>query len=336
MTAHRRLTTTRRAAPRPPQRGAALLVALVLLTVVATLSASMVWQQWRAVQVEAAERSRTQSAWILMGALDWARLILRTQSGNYTSLNDTWAQPLAEARLSTFLAADRDNNLDSGPEAFLSGRIEDAQSRYNLRNLMADPKLADPKLAAAEQKVLERLCQTAGLATSVAEQLAQGLRAAWTASATSAGTDAQAPLEPKRIEDLAWLGIDASSLAQLQAWVVLLPAPAPVNLNTAAREVLAAVIEGIDLGSADRLVQARLRSPFQSLEQAESVLQLPTGKKLDGARVTVKSTFFEVHGRLRLDDRVLEETSLVHKLSATEVVTIRSVRVASVLPGTGG
>ena len=326
MTAHRRPTTTRRAAPRPPQRGAALLVALVLLTVVATLSASMVWQQWRAVQVEAAERSRTQSAWILVGALDWARLILREHRGTHTSLNDTWAQPLAEARLSTFLAADRDNNLDSGPEAFLSGRIVDAQSRYNLRNLLQ----ADPKLAAAEQKVLERLCQTAGLATSVADQVAQGLRAAW------AGTDAQAPLEPKRIEDLAWLGIDASSVAQLQAWVVLLPEAAPVNLNTAAREVLAAVIEGIDLGSADRLVQARLRSPFQSVEQAEAVLQLPAGKKLDPSRVTVKSAYFEVHGRLRLDERVLEETSLVHKLSATDVVTIRSVRLASVLPGTGG
>ena len=67
-----------RLAPRRrTQRGAALLVAMVLLTVVATLSAAMVWQQWRAVQVEAAERSRSQSAWILVGALDWARLILR-------------------------------------------------------------------------------------------------------------------------------------------------------------------------------------------------------------------------------------------------------------------
>ena len=325
MTAHRHSVARRHHAMRRAQGGAALLVAMVLLTVVATLAASMVWQQWRAVQVEAAERSRTQSAWILLGALDWARLILRTHTGNFTGLNDTWAQPLAEARLSTFLAADRDNNADSGPEAFLSGRIEDAQSRYNLRNLLQ----TDPKLAAAEQKVLERLCQTAGLATSVADQLAQGLRAAW------AGSDAQAPLEPKRIEDLAWLGIDATSVAVLQAWVVLLPEAAPVNLNTASREVLAAVIEGIDLGSADRLVQARLRSPFTSAEQAEAVLQLPPTTKLDPTRVTVKSVFFEVHGRLRLEERVLEETSLVQK-RGTEVVTIRSLRLARVLPSTGG
>lgn len=63
-----------------PARGAALLVAMVLLSVVATLAAGMVWQQWRAVQVETAERSRHQSGWMLLGALDWARLILREDS----------------------------------------------------------------------------------------------------------------------------------------------------------------------------------------------------------------------------------------------------------------
>ena len=82
----------------------------------------MVWQQWRAVQVEAAERARVQSAWILTGALDWARLILREDARSRPAdrLDEPWAVPLAEARLSTFLAADKDNT-DDAPEAFLSG-----------------------------------------------------------------------------------------------------------------------------------------------------------------------------------------------------------------------
>ncbi len=63
------------------QRGAALLMAMIIVTLVVTLAGAMVWQQWRAVQVEAAERARTQSAWILTGALDWARLILREDAG---------------------------------------------------------------------------------------------------------------------------------------------------------------------------------------------------------------------------------------------------------------
>ena len=63
--------------PRHRQQGAALLMAMVIVTLVATLSATMVWQQWRAVHVESAERVRTQATWVLSGALDWAMLILR-------------------------------------------------------------------------------------------------------------------------------------------------------------------------------------------------------------------------------------------------------------------
>ena len=43
-----------RASSQQSQQGAALLMAMVIVTLVATFSASMVWQQWRAVQVEAA------------------------------------------------------------------------------------------------------------------------------------------------------------------------------------------------------------------------------------------------------------------------------------------
>jgi general secretion pathway protein K len=119
------------------QRGAAMLTAMIIVALIATLAASMVWQQWRAVQIEVAERSRMQSSWILSGALDWAKLILKedAKSGGPDHLGEPWAVPLAEARLSTFLAADKDNT-DTGPEAFLSGSITDIQSRYNLRNLV--------------------------------------------------------------------------------------------------------------------------------------------------------------------------------------------------------
>ena len=126
------------------QRGAALLTAMIIVTLVATLATSMIWQQWRAVQVEAAERARAQSAWILTGALDWARLILREdkRAGGADHLGEPWAVPLAEARLSTFLAADREASSDDyAIEAFLSGALADAQSRYNLRNLFDHGKV---------------------------------------------------------------------------------------------------------------------------------------------------------------------------------------------------
>lgn len=304
-----------------PARGAALLVAMVLLSVVATLAAGMVWQQWRAVQVETAERSRSQSGWMLLGAQDWARLILRedARSGKATSLNEPWATPLAEARLSSFLAADRDNNADSGPEAFLAGSITDAQARYNLRNLIIDGKVDALQLAA-----LQRLCTSAGLGPDTASALADGLLAAQLASGDNA------PLPPQQLADLAWLGLDASTLDRLASVVVLLPVATPVNLNTASREVLAAVVPGLDLGSADRLVQARVRTPLRSI--AEAVAIVGAGPKLQERDVDVRSSYFEVRGQLRLENRVLETRSLVERRGGLQVLAIQRQQRASLVP----
>ena len=114
------------------EAGAALLAAMLTVTLVATLAAAALWQQWRSVEVETSERARVQAAWILVGALDWSRLILSEdgRSGGPDHLAEPWAVPLQEARLSTFLAAGdgdgvQDNTTDTR-DAFLSGQIVDA------------------------------------------------------------------------------------------------------------------------------------------------------------------------------------------------------------------
>ena len=104
------------------QRGAAILMAMLTVVLVATLASAALWQQWRAVEVEAAERTRAQSSWVLTGALDWARLILSEdgRKGGSDHLSEPWALPLEQARLSTFLAADRSDSLaaDASTNAF--------------------------------------------------------------------------------------------------------------------------------------------------------------------------------------------------------------------------
>jgi general secretion pathway protein K len=317
---------------RPPlrsprqQRGAALLLAMIIVTLVATLAVSMVWQQWRAVQVETAERSRAQSAWILSGALDWAGLILkedaRPSAGQVDHLGEPWAVPLAEARLSTFLASDKDNNADDdGPEAFLSGSITDAQSRFNLRNLVdAKFEISKDDLAA-----LRRLCENVNVAVVVADLLAEGLKNAYTpAGATNAVADP--PLQPRRLAQLAWLGVDAQALARLEPYVVLLPTETPINVNTASREVIASVIPGLNIGDAERLVQYRQRTPFR--KQQDLLAQLPGASADKIGKVDIATRYFEVRGRLRLNDRVLEQRSLVERNQRT-ITVLTSERINS-------
>ena len=292
-----------------PQRGTALLLAMVILTLIASLAAAMISQQQRAIAVEAAERARAQSAWVLVGALDWARLLLRedARSGKVDSLGEPWAVPLAEARLSTFLAADRDAPAeDEGPEAFLSGRVLDLQARYNLFNLVNE----DPTLVEGELLVLRRLCAILGVAETVALRISEGMNAS--AQDPSEGIAEDAPLMPVRLAQLSWFGIDTATIERLEPYLTLLPAATPVNVNTAEREVLAAAIPGLDLGSAERLIQRRQRAPYRSLQALQA--DLPPGTaELPAKRLGVGSNFFEVIGRLRLEERVFEERSVVER-----------------------
>lgn len=312
---------------KPSQRGTALLLAMVIMTLIATLAAGMIAQQQRAVAVEAAERARAQSAWVLVGALDWARLLLRedARSGNVDDLGEPWAVPLAEARLSTFLAADRQApSEEDGPDAFLSGVVQDLQARYNLHNLLTDEGKVDEK----EREVLQRLCQIVGLPDGVADSIADGM-----AGAAAEGVE-DAPLLPLTLDQLNWLGIDAETIAQLQPYAVVLPGRTGVNVNTASREVIAAAIEGLDLGGAERLVQRRMRTPYKTLEDLNK--DLPPGLTPPPEnRLAVGSRFFEVIGRLRLDERVFEERSIVERRPADrggDIVPVLRER-RSIAPG---
>jgi general secretion pathway protein K len=304
------------------QRGAALLIAMLILTLLATAASAMVWHQQRAVEVEAAERARAQAGLILAGAQDWARLMLRADADRAFPPSAGWVRRLEESRLSQFLAVDRDNSADGTLEVFLSGEIDDAQARYNLRRLVAD----DGKPVAAELAGLRRLCQAAGASTDLADRLAEGLAAAWHERGEAA------PLPPARPEQLAWLGVAADQLALIAPYVTLLPERTPVNANTAEAPALVAAIDGLDLANAQRIVQALRRAPAASTTALRELL--PPHVTSDDARVGVQSRHFDVLGRLRFEDRVLEERWLLQRRSGSagvELVLLRRERRS--LPG---
>jgi general secretion pathway protein K len=306
-------------AHRRRQGGAALLTAMIIVTLVATLASAMYWRQWRSVQIEIAERTRAQSAWILSGALDWARLILMedARTGGADHLSEPWATPLAEARLSTFLAAD-ESHVEDAPEAFLAGQIIDAQSRFNLTNLVNEGAPSEEDINA-----LRRLCELVNIDSGVASTLTSALRLALPGrSASAPAGDSDAPLLPPTVDELRWLGVDEASSARLAPYVTLLPVRTPINLNTASREVIAAVLN-TDVGTADRLIQVRQRTPFKQVADVQQ--HLPQGLVPSESRAGIASSFFEVRGRMRIEQRVVEERSLVQR-QGRRVTTLRRER----------
>jgi general secretion pathway protein K len=302
------------------QRGAALLTAMLTVALVATFAAASLWQQWRAIEVETSERARVQSEWILTGALDWARLLLREDRGTADYLGEPWAVPLQEARMSSFLAADRNNSSTSEPgvlDAFLSGQIIDLQSRLNVNNMVD----ASGKLMPEEVARFSRLFALLGLPATELERMSENLRFA-VASARTSPPSPQAPLRPQREAQLVWLGVSPQTVAALEPYVALLPTYTRININTASPEVIAAA-SGMDLSEAQRLVQARAGSYFRSVGDAQKLLGDPA--KLPESEAGVGTAFFEVRARLRLDKLVVEEHSLVWR--SGDILVLQRERV---------
>lgn len=286
------------------QRGAAILIAMLVVTLVATLAAGLQWRQWRLLQQDTAVRTQTQASWLLLGALDWARAVLREDIRSAGSnaildhLGEPWALALKEVRLSSFLT-DK-NQADSVPQdVFVSGQITDAQSKINLTNL-AKSTTGDVVLTDPTYQSLVRLYDQLQLPITELK----GWAKRWQATNDPG-------LRPTRMEELRWLGMSPASAEKLQNYLTILPKATPLNLNTASAEAIYAMMPTMELSDARELVAKRAFAPFKQLEQISSLLAGNPTLAVD--RFSVSSQFFEVQGRLRLGDWITQEFSLLQR-----------------------
>ena len=143
---------------------------------------------------------------------------------------------------------------------------------------------------------------------------------------TSTPPTGDAPLLPTRFDQLAWLGLSAATLERLRPYLTVLPLlggrATPVNLNTASATVIQAAIPGLDRALAERLVSLRAQQRFTSVAQAMTALERG---KLDSGWAAVSSSFFEIRGRLRLDDVALEEVAVVQRQSDVRGRSVRTL-----------
>ena len=295
------------------QRGVAVVTAMLLTTLAISIVASLFWQQQVQVRSMENQRLQSQTKWIQRGALDWASVILRVNYGQYTSLDQVWATPLAETRLDQYIERERiqGENFD----ASLSGQVLDATARYNLNNL-AKGGTPDKAEIDVMRRLLTNLRLEARLAQPIAEFVAAGQPLVAEPPPEGTPPVAQkprtgAPMRLERVDDLLMVpGLKPEAVERLRPFVIVLPASnTDVNVNTASPEVLAAVLPGGSLSEANSLIAQRQRSPWTDVPN----FKLTWKREVEGAqpRITAKSTYFLVQSRIRLDRAALDAESLV-------------------------
>ncbi len=299
------------------QRGVAVVTALLLATLAVTVVASLFWRQQLQVRSIDNLRLQLQKQWVLRGALDWARLILREDGRNslIDSLDEPWATPLAPTRLDQYVAPGISSG-DAG-NALLSGAIEDAQGRFNLMNLVNLSDLAkQDRINQAALQGFTRLLGALRLDTAMAKLIAQAIAEAESA-AQQPRNGIRRPISFVQLDDLlAVPGCTPLMIKTMRPHTVILPAPTPININTASAEVLTAGVSGLSLADATAITSSRRQAAFQNA--AEFIKRLPdTAKGLDVGSVSVTTRYFLVNGAVTIRNAKLEIQALVERQPTT-------------------
>lgn len=324
----RRVMATRR------QRGVAIVTALLMTTLAVTIVASLFWQQQVQVRSIENQRLQLQKEWILRGALDWARLILREDAKYSTTdtLDEPWAVPLSDTRLGQYVEEGQQAEADAA-EASLSGDITDAQSRYNLTDLAPSGTVVPAEVAVFE-RLLTSIRIDPGLAQATAAMIAAsslqkapsagGQTSGQTSGGQTATTAQSLPLT--QVDDLlAVPGFTPDIVERLRDYVIFLPRATTVNVNTAPPEVLAARLPALSLSEATALVASRKSASFRSLADFTQRLA-GNGKSVSAApnEISVATDYFIVHGDVKMRRAGLQVEALVERFGAsTRLVWVR-------------
>jgi general secretion pathway protein K len=312
----------------------AVISALLIVAAVAVLVTGLFQRQAASVRAVENEQARIQARWLLLGGLDWARLVLREDArrNNTTRLGELWATPVADTRI-TRPGDDR--------VALFSGRIEDEQGKYNLRNL-AKAGVPQPMEIAA----LDRLCAMLGLPGSLAPRIAVRIASALavpgtsgetgtgtgtgTGSGTGTGQNGEAsqgrgPSAPmiRTVDDLEGItDVDEKTIEALRPYVTVLPETTAVNANTAPAEVLAAVVPGLSLAQARALTEQRNAGTWFN-DRADFGNRLANPDiTISDSQIVTASKWFMVSGTVTLERAAVTMQALVSRANANSPTVV--------------
>jgi general secretion pathway protein K len=266
-------------------RGAAIVLAMLIAALAAAIAATVFADQQRWLRTVEHRRDQVQAQALAMAGLLWTAQIVDDDArrSEIDHLGEPWALTLPPIPLE---------------DGEIRGAIVDAQGLLNVNALGATDAAAEQGRARLGRMIAQR-----GLPPALLAAMADWIDADGAAE-ESGGEDAfyLAQSVPRlaanapvlRIAELgAVKGVTPRMLAAVVPYLSALPGGTPVNVNTAPREVLAAIIGNADRETLEALLADRVRKPFTTIAEFRS--RLPEGVVLaSDLGLSVKTSYFYV------------------------------------------
>ena len=284
------------------EQGVAIVLAMGVVALAAmAATAIMVTQSTWSKRTELTS-DHVQAQLIIEAGLDWARAVLSDDRrvSNVDHRGEPWALRLPPMP------------VDNGK---LAGYIEDQQGAFNLNNLANDGKVNVTQLAH-----FRRLLAILDLPAELADTLTDWLDADSEPQPRGGAEDSyylglEKPyLAANRpLVDTAELalvrGFDERVRARLRPFITALPRPTAVNVNTASPEVLAAIVDGLNVDDARALIAKREPAYFRDI--ADFTSRLPGGAAVAIRDVSVSSAYFVATMRVTMGGAEARGTALL-------------------------
>ncbi len=282
--------------------------ALLVVAAVSLAATTIIERQSLLASTLAHERDRAQAHWLLLGAMDWSRLILYLdeRQSAITHKEGLWARPIAGLQI---------DDPGSGRQAVFSGRIEDEQGKFNLYNLATDKQIA----AAVVQR-LERLFSFLDIPPSLATRVAQRIAQAQAGKKQSISAPGL-----RTIQDLNQIeGFTTDMIQRLRPYLTILPQHTLLNLNTASAETMAAYVDTLTLAQARQLTSERDHGLWFN-NSADFWNRIDQPAAAQGKRLETRSRWFLVSGEVSLDHVVVGMQALLYR-EGSGAATVRWIR----------
>lgn len=281
------------------ESGAAIIIAVLTLALVASLASFAIGDYGAAVASISGRHEQTQARLLGRNAIDWASdvLAMDAQGGDIDHLGEAWTAGL------------RPTPIDGGAVAT---ELADVSGHFDLNSLVSKG-VVEPQRLAAYARLLGELGVPASQASALGAALAGALLTSPGNAAGAENSPAAASVLLIDLDELQRLpGYSIELIGRLRPFAVALPAPAPLNVNTASAEVLAAVIPGLGIGAARDLTEQRQSAPFRDVDDFVARLARPDLKPLASA-LSVKSRYFIVSARVRYGQAITRLQALLDR-----------------------
>jgi general secretion pathway protein K len=266
------------------QRGVALITALLVVAIATVAAVAMANRQQLDIRRTGSLLHGEQAWAYVLGAENWAKVVLRRDARE--SQIDTLAEDWSTQPPVSF--------VEGGS---IVGRLVDLQGRFNLNNLVRGAA-PDNNAILFYRNLLQRLDLDERLVDPLVDWIDPDINVRFPDGAED---EAYLLLDPpyraanEPLVDTSELrlvkGYTAEVVAKLLPYVVALPVPTAINVNTADAMVLSAVAEGLSLTDGEALVEARGEDGFDSVASFTSQSAL-AGKRVDANLLSVKSDWF--------------------------------------------